>query len=153
MSRLQSRVCAAILAAGVLVIFLGGCTAPYWHALLMPSDASFSGIDAALSNTESPAPRQVDVLLIHGMGTHTADWASSLMSEVARALNFPWSGAGVNSQPLANGAVLYQITLSDANRVVRLAAVLWSPVTSAAKKTLCYDTTQASRCVRTRALS
>jgi hypothetical protein len=140
----MTSLCRVIICIGLPCTFPGACTAPYRHAQLRPSDSSFSGIDAALGGTELPASRQVNVLLIHGMGTHTTDWALSLMSQVSQALSLRWTGPLPNPETLANGALLYQVVLSDETRVAHIAAVLWSPITADAKKTLCYDATQAT---------
>lgn len=143
-----------IICIGLLCTFLGACSTPYRHAQLRPNDASFSGIDAALASTQPPAPGQVNVLLIHGMGTHTTQWALSLMTQVSQALSFHWEGPLPVPANLPNGALLYQVELSDKTRVAHVAAILWSPITADAKKALCYDATQVTpACTAADALS
>jgi hypothetical protein len=82
-----------------------GCTAPYRHAQLRPDGASFGGIDAVLQNPDESAAHNVDVLLIHGMGTHTSDWALALIGQVASALGFHRTESLPDPQTLANGAL------------------------------------------------
>lgn len=126
----------AVLAG--LSLLLVACTTPYRHAQLRPADAGFAGIDDSFG----PLTPEVDVLLIHGMGTHYASWVQDLVNQLAPALGFTPPGTLPPPDPLRHGAQLYRIELTGPNRHLSVSAVLWSPVTSPAKATLCYDVDQ-----------
>jgi hypothetical protein len=131
---------ASLLALVSLCILQTACTYPYRHAQLRPADAGFSGIDDAFG-AQTP---EVDVLLVHGMGTHDASWVQTLVTPLARALGFPVPSELPTPEPLKNGAQLYRFELTQSGQQLHIAAVLWSPVTSPAKKTLCYDANQVT---------
>ena len=131
-------------AVSVLVIivavslFLAACTTPYKHPQLRPADAGFAGIDDSFT-AQTP---EVDVLLIHGMGTHNEKWVKSMVGQLANALGFPAPADLPPADPLKHGAKLYRYQLTHSSRLLYISAVLWSPVTSPAKATLCYDVGQ-----------
>ena len=64
--------------------------------------------------------------------------------QLAPALGFNWNGNLPDPMALAYGAQLYTVTLSDATRRVQFSAVIRSPISSEAKKTLCYDVNQVT---------
>src|SRR3984957_13818173 len=130
LTRLNSAATGALL---VLMALLAACTSPYRHAQLRPADAGFAGIDDSFT-AQTP---EVDVLLVHGMGTHDSSWVQTLVSELTVALGFPPPNALPTPELLKNGAQLYRFTLSDSKRQLHVTAVLWSPVTSPAKLNLC----------------
>jgi hypothetical protein len=119
------------------------CTTPYRSPVLRPSTAGFAGIDSAFGPGDGAAP-EVDVLLVHGMGTHDQSWVQSDVSVLVRALGFSWDGNLPPPQTLENGASLYGVNLQQGPRALRVAAVLWSPITSPAKATLCYDVNEVT---------
>lgn len=137
-----SPICAWPVWASAWVILwtLTGCTTPYKHPQLRPADAGFAGIDDSFG----PQTPEVDVLLIHGMGTHTDAWVQSMVGELAPALGFPNPAPLPPADPLPHGAKLYRYSLTSGDRRLQISAVLWSPVTSTAKATLCYDVEQAT---------
>jgi hypothetical protein len=118
-----------------LAILTSGCTTPYRHAQLQPPEAGFAGIDGAFDKLTP----DVDVLLVHGIGTHDPSWALNFAIQLAQAMGFPPVKTLPTPDPLAHGAELYRFTLTDSTRQLHVGAVLWSPITSSAKKTLCYD--------------
>jgi len=128
------------VSACVAIWVLAACTTPYKHPQLRPAEAGFAGIDDSFS----PQTPEVDVLLIHGMGTHTETWVQTMVSQLAAALGFPVPTTLPPPDPLQHDAKLYRYSLTSAHRRLQLSAVLWSPVTSTAKATLCYDVEQAT---------
>jgi hypothetical protein len=98
----------------------------------------------AFKDANGKSAPQIELLLVHGMGTTTYQWIAERVRALARALGFSWDGATIPSVTLKNGALLYQLTLQDGTRHLNISAVLWSPVTAEAKRTLCYDVTQAT---------
>jgi hypothetical protein len=137
-TRRSVRLWIALAVLASLVLFLTSCTTPYRHPQLRPADAGFAGIDE-LFGPETP---EVDVLLIHGMGTHTETWVQSMVNQLAAALGFPAPTILPPADSLPHDAKHYRYALTSANRNLQISAVLWSPVTSPAKATLCYDVTQ-----------
>jgi hypothetical protein len=140
----RSRCFILILLVGMFGIVLAGCTTPYRHPRLLPVDAGFSGVADAFTSADHQAVPEVDLLLVHGMGYHDESWVQTMVGQLAPALGFAWN-PGTALPPaihIANGALLYLVTLSDSTRQLQIAAVLWSPITSSAKKTLCYDVSQ-----------
>jgi hypothetical protein len=137
-ARARPSSASALVILASLCLLSAGCTTPYRHAQLRPADAGFAGIDDVFG----PQTPEVDVLLVHGMGTHDSSWVQTLVTQLAPALGFPPIASLPKPDSLKNGAQLFRITLTDSNRQLRIGAVLWSPVTSPAKATLCYDVTQ-----------
>jgi len=78
------------------------------------------------------------------MGTHDSSWVRNIVHQLAPALGFSPPTALPKPDPLKNGAQLYRIELTNSNRHLYINAVVWSPVTSPAKATLCYDVDQKS---------
>jgi hypothetical protein len=126
-----------VLIAGVSLL-VAACTTPYKHPQLRPADAGFAGIDDSFGRQTS----EVDVLLIHGMGTHNEQWVRSMVNQLAPALGFSAPADLPPADPLKHGAMLYRYQLASSSRQLHISAVLWSPVTSPAKATLCYDVDQ-----------
>jgi hypothetical protein len=134
----RTRAVLAWVSAWVALWALVACTTPYEHAQLRPPNAGFAGIDDSFSS-QTP---EVDVLLIHGMGTHTESWVQSMVNQLAPALGFTTPADLPPPDPLKPAGRLYRYLLTDGNRHLGISAVLWSPITSPAKATLCYDVNQ-----------
>src|SRR4051794_32027995 len=92
-------------------LLLAACTTPYKHPQLRPADAGFAGIDDSFS----PQTPEVDVLLIHGMGTHTEVWVQSMVNQLAPALGFPVPTTLPPPDPLPHDAKLYRYSLTSAD--------------------------------------
>ncbi|MDQ2991061.1 MAG: hypothetical protein M3R60_18395 [Pseudomonadota bacterium] len=87
----------------------------------------------------------LDVLLVHGMCTHDADWASGAARDLYA--NMGGDPAQVKLRPAAvgkTGIVLFQQTLPLPAGALRLNALLWSPLTTPLKGDLCYDQSSKS---------
>jgi hypothetical protein len=137
---LHASVVSLLMIIAAVPLLLAACTTPYKHPQLRPANAGFAGIDD-LFGPETP---EVDVLVIHGMGTHTDTWVRSIVDQLTAALGFPTPATLPAADPLQHGAKLYRYELMSSNRRLHINAVLWSPVTSTAKATLCYDVEQAT---------
>lgn len=74
--RLTSKAAAALL-------LLAGCTTPYRPPVVVAGGASFTGINAVISQ-HGAAP--VDVILVHGMCTTTPAWAHAAVDTIMAAL-------------------------------------------------------------------
>jgi hypothetical protein len=118
--------------------FLTACSTPYKTPAFdarpgTPRD--FPGA-ADLLRTEGA----LDVLLVHGMCTHDADWASGAARDLYA--NMGGDPAQVKLRPAAvgkTGIILFQQTLPLPAGALRLNALLWSPLTTPLKGDLCYD--------------
>ena len=74
---------------------LMGCATPYSTPSIEPDTVSFNGVRDALSNS-SEAP---DILLVHGMCTHTVNDLQGANAALAKALNMePQTPEKVNLQ-------------------------------------------------------
>jgi hypothetical protein len=145
-----SHAVSVLVVIACVSLLLVACTTPYKHPQLRPADAGFAGIDDSFG----PQTSEVDVLLIHGMGTHTETWVQSMVNQLASALGFSAPADLPPADPLEHGAKLYRYQLTSSNRHLYISAVLWSPVTSPAKATLCYDVDQkTSLCTDTTVFS
>ena len=137
-ARASSQAASLVLVMASVSLLLFACTTPYKHPQLRPADAGFAGIDDSFTAQTS----EVDVLLIHGMGTHDETWVKSTANQLANALGFSAPADLPPADLLRNGAKLYRYRLTRSNRHLNISAVLWSPITSPAKATLCYDVDQ-----------
>jgi hypothetical protein len=137
-SRNRLRLVAFIALASVAVATVS-CSSPYRKPELTPPENGFSGIGDAFKAADGSAVPEVDVLLVHGMGYHDKDWIIPMIQPLAVALGFDPNIALPASEPLPNGAELYQVILRDSNRTLQVSVALWSPITASAKQTLCYD--------------
>jgi len=139
--RSRKRIYAAAVVAVAIVIASASCSSPYRKPELTPTANGFAGIaDAFKAADGSPVP-EVDLLLVHGMGYHDWTWIPTVVQPLAVALGLAFDPKATLPTPeqLSNGALLYQITLKDANRTLQIVVPLWSPITAPAKKSLCFD--------------
>jgi hypothetical protein len=100
-------------------------------------------VDAFKDASGSPVP-VINLLLVHGMGSTDYSWIKARIAVIAPALGFTWDGTEIQPSKLKNGALLYQVSLQDSSRRLNIGAVLWSPITAAAKASLCFDVTSVS---------
>lgn len=131
------------LLLGACMCLLTACSTPY----LAPTfDArpgtprEFPGVADLLRKAGS-----LDVLLVHGMCTHDADWASGAAQDLYA--NMGGNPADVRLQPApvgTTGIVLFQQTLALPAGSLRVNALLWSPLTTPLKADLCYDQSDKS---------
>ena len=126
-----------------LLLAAAGCSTPYKSPVFAAKDGgptTFSGIADILEQD-----KVLDVLFVHGMCTHDADWARGAVQNVYSALG--GSADAVNLAPVAvdgTGIVLFQQTLDTGRGKMRANAIVWSPLTTPLKSQLCYDQTNKS---------
>jgi len=137
---------ATAVTIALVVIVSTSCSTPYRKPQLTPPENGFSGIADAFKAADGSAVPEVDVLLVHGMGYHDYTWIAPMIQPLAVALGFEFDPKAPlpASEPLPNGALLFQVTLHDSTRTLQIAVPLWSPITAGAKKTLCYDLNSAT---------
>lgn len=106
---------------------------------MTPVEGTIVGIKPFLS-----PGAEVDVVLVHGMCTHTPKWVEEANQEIADALQ---AAVTEKLEPVPigrHGGMLYERRLTANGAHVRTFALLWSPIVAEAKKALCYDKTEQS---------
>jgi len=126
----------------IIVISLSGCVAPYRNPPVI-SGEPFAGIADVLKEKHS-TPSSVDVVLIHGMCTHEPLWVAEANNGLAKALGsnqtFDKEAVLKHADPVDGKTVVYHLEIDIGNGIaVYTHSILWSPVTTPAKKSLCYD--------------
>lgn len=129
------------LAAFVCILLLSACSMPYKKAVFASNggDVTFGGV---VDNLDGKEP--LDVLFVHGMCTHNADWAQGAVQNVYKALG---GTDTVNLLPEAvegTDIVIFRQELGLSAGKMRAKAILWSPLTTPLKRQLCYDQTNKS---------
>jgi hypothetical protein len=125
-----------------LCLSTAACTLPYHTAQIDPPDATLKGVAQTLKEEG-----EVDMVLIHGMGPHSATTFAAEISGLATQLGRSFDAAAfINSPgiPLPHGGSLLIASLGGGEGKLTLYAILWSPVDLTWKQGLCYD---ASRIV------
>ena len=114
---------------------LAACTTPYRPAVVVRDSAPFPGI---VNLVQPGSKRPLDVILVHGMCTHDAAWASHGIDRIAGVVS-----ANVPEQAAAgpNGIQLIERTQQIGGTPVRFHALIWSPLTAPLKRQLDYDNT------------
>ena len=128
-----SLLCAAVACAG--------CTMPYGPPVLVYGGAPFQGIAGLI---EQDGSKQVDVLLVHGMCTHTREHAKAAIGNLAAALDqniLPELPRAALLPDEVDGIQIETRTFQIGKGRVRFTALVWSPLTQALKQQLTYDRT------------
>lgn len=131
-----------LLATIILAAVLGACTSPYQPPRFLEANPRFPGlVDLPANNGGKP----VDVLLVHGICTHTGAWADDIVHTLAGAIQakLPATPPELRARTPA-GIEVVTSTLSTAAGTLRFDGLIWSPLTQALKKQLCYDQTEKS---------
>jgi hypothetical protein len=128
-----------------LALSLAACSMPYRPAHFMEPGAAFPGLAHFLA--QAPG-HQVDVLLVHGMCTHDASWATETVQQLSGALaaNLPPPAPAARAQA-APGAPQIEIipaVVPAADGAIRFQSLIWSPLTTPLKQQLCYDQSSKS---------
>lgn len=127
-----------IMVAIIGLIAIGGCTTPYSKARITPSDAQFVGI------FEQDQANPIDVISIHGMCTHDREWVEDSVAEMSAGLRM--TSAGIVGPETVSGVEIWTTALSDdAGRQLTNYAIVWSPLTTPYKRTLCYDNDKSTK--------
>jgi hypothetical protein len=125
----------AILAAFSL---LAGCSTPYSPPVVVRDSSPFPGIAGLIAQNRA---RPVDILLVHGMCTHTASWADGVIRTVAGAVDGNLGGRPALSALAPNRIEVVDRTQPLAGGTARFHALIWSPLTAPLKRQLDYDST------------
>ena len=123
-------------------IALGACSTPYSPPVVVKTSDEFKGLVHMLD------PRQpLEVLLVHGMCTHDADWAKKTMGQLAGIV-----ASNVDLQlrhqvarmSAADGTPAIELVTGQADiagSTMRMTGIVWSPLTARLKEQLLYDKT------------
>jgi len=125
-----------------LALFLGACSTPYHPPQFLEPNPVFPGlVDLPANNGGKP----VDVLLVHGICSHTASWADDVVHTLAAAIqsNLPAPELDVRPRTPA-GIEVVTSNLATPAGTLRFDGLIWSPLTQELKKQLCYDQTEKS---------
>ncbi|CAN7575907.1 hypothetical protein LJR289_004128 [Pseudoduganella sp. LjRoot289] len=124
-----------------LMLSLAACSMPYRPAQFMEAGTTFPGLAQFVQ--QAPAHR-IDVLLVHGMCTHDASWASGTVRQLADALaaNVPLSAEASKATP--DQIEIIPATVPTGDGAIRFQSLIWSPLTTPLKQQLCYDQTGKS---------
>lgn len=132
------RLVALLLSACVA---LTACTTtPYSPPVLVKGSTTFIG----LADLLDPA-QPLQVLLVHGMCTHDKKWANDAFAALKGAMDSnvappPWG----TTVTIAGAAPKVEIERDEADifgSKLRMAAIIWSPLTAPLKQQLLYDNT------------
>jgi hypothetical protein len=122
-----------------LLLCVAACGMPYRPARFMEPGATFPGLAHFI--TQAPG-HQVDVLLVHGMCTHDASWATETVQQLSSALNAnlprPPAAAG-RTQAVPGEIEIIPATVPAGDGAIRFQSLIWSPLTTPLKQQLCYD--------------
>ncbi len=141
-----------VLAAGALIA-LAGCTTPYSPAVPVFGSHQVKGIGPLLAQTPQ---RQLDVIMVHGMGTHTLCTAQQSVATISKALRATLPGT-LSSSTVSSctdkaqpGPIqAYTASVDMDGGTLHFKAIVWSPLTAALKQQLEYNNTgNPSDCAR-----
>lgn len=130
-------------AIGLLVLAgFAGCTTPYRPPVFVQGAPPFPGL---VGLVEASGQRPVDVILVHGMCTHSEHWAHEAIDRLMQAVDSNYrrpeaQGARSDAAP-ATRIVPVERTESLAGGRVNFTALVWSPLTTPLKRQLAYDAT------------
>lgn len=124
----------------ISLLLLSACSMPYRPAQFMEPGATFPGLAHFLA--QAPG-HQVDVLLVHGMCTHDASWATETVQQLSGALAAslppPAPAARAQAAPGAPQIEIIPAIVPAADGAIRFQSLIWSPLTTPLKQQLCYD--------------
>jgi hypothetical protein len=128
---------------GVLCLTLtfAGCTTPYKPHVVVHGSAPFVGIAGLI---EQDSSKQVDVLLVHGMCTHTRADAKRAIDDLLAVLDrnlLPETAKSSALPPEVDGVEIEHRWARVGQGAVRFTALIWSPLTAPLKEQLAYDNT------------
>jgi len=124
----------------VLLVVISSCTMPFRPAVIAQGSDAFPGIAGYLSKEHA-----VEVVLVHGMCTHTPADAYDAMDAIVQALDSNIKvERPVEAQVAPSPLPRIQI-VERTNRVkgfdVHFSAIIWSPLTAPLKQQLAFDKT------------
>jgi len=118
---------------------LAACSTPYRPPVMVRDSTPFPGIAGIIGeNTRQP----VDVLVVHGMCTHTPAWAPGIFDTITGAIKANYQAPAAASPTVARNAVQHvSRTEQAAGGTIRYHGLVWSPLTFPLKRQLDYDNT------------
>jgi hypothetical protein len=120
---------------------LAGCTTPYRPPVFVHPAPEFPGL---VRLAEQSGSRPVDVVLVHGMGTHDEKWAIDTIGELVSAISTNLKPRESEERFASAGADSIQVVKREVaigGGTINFAALIWSPLTATLKKQLAYDDT------------
>lgn len=119
---------------------LAACST-YSPPVVVHDSSSFPGIAGVIAQDGA---HPVDVVLVHGMCTHTAAWASGAIGTIAGMIDSHHGGKPSPAQASAPGRIeVIDQTEQIGGGTVHFHALVWSPLTAELKQQLAYDNTAA----------
>lgn len=132
----------------LLAAALAGCSTPYRPPVVVKGSDAVPALAGMLA--EAPAPKQLDVMLVHGMCTHEANWAEPLADHLAQQIDAQArslsSGRAVIEAAPGRIGVRWHLR-EAAGGQLHFAELTWSAVFAELKQQLAFDMTgEASDC-------
>lgn len=127
---------------------LAGCSTPYRPPVVVKGSDAVPALAGMLA--DAPAPKQLDVMLVHGMCTHEANWAEPLADHLAQEID-------AQARPVSSGRPVIEAARGQigvrwhereaAGGKLHFAEITWSPVFAELKRQLDFDMTgEANDC-------
>ena len=127
------------LTAAVVLGLLTACSTPYQPPVVVKDSTPFPGIAGVLAEKPEQA---VDVILVHGMCTHTTAWAGGAFERITGAIDANARAAPAPAPAALDNAVqVVTSTRQVGGGTVRYHGLVWSPLTADLKRQLEYDNT------------
>jgi hypothetical protein len=118
---------------------LTGCSTPYSPPVVAHNSSPFPGIAGAVAQSGQPP---VDIVLVHGMCTHTRAWADAAIDTITGAVDANYRRQlAAPVAPAAGKIEMVERTLPLAGGTARFHALVWSPLTADLKRQLEFDNT------------
>lgn len=139
----RTQIAGGLLAACALH-FLAACGTPFANPRFEARPKGQTAFPGVLKLVKDAPKHTLDIMLVHGMCTHTKRWAKDTIAKLSEALG----GAPKPKVQRVNIAdfktELYRAVLPVRDGTVRATALVWSPVVAPLKRQLCYDQTEKS---------
>jgi hypothetical protein len=125
----------------VTIAWLAGCAMPYRPPQFQDDAVAFPGV-VGVAEMSGPGVK-LDVLLVHGMCTHDAQWATEAIDRILKAIDTNLAPLRAEPRPLVatSGVEIIRRKAVVDGKEIRFSAIVWSPLTTGLKQQLCYDQT------------
>jgi len=125
----------------LIVLMLCACTTPYRPPQLLDAGTTFPGL---IDLAAGAGGKSADVLLVHGICTHDASWAGVVVGQLMQSLTGATSSSSAHAAAGGPQVQIVSSSVATSAGSLRFNALIWSPLTSALKRQLCYDQTGKS---------
>lgn len=128
-----------------IVAVLAGCATPFRPPVIVAGSAPFPGIAGLV---EPLRREQLDVLMVHGMCSHTRGDASQAIDKLVAALDknsLSEVARDASLQREVDGIQIETRSIEIGLASIRFTALVWSGLTAALKAQLAYDSTASPR--------